>query len=184
MNKLSRNAPSDTLGFSLFASAAICLGLSACTPSSPGGGTPVDGAATVDSPVGGSALDASFLDGTWLSGCDTIGATSAEYCTTFSGADGFATRTRFYAASAACSGASNVVTGAGTYALVGAATTPADATKVNLVLTDFGSRFSILARDGAKLKFGKEDATHDGSSDAQRYARFMAESHTKGTCPF
>jgi len=136
-----------------------------------------------DSPSG-TSLDASFLNGTWLSGCDAIGASSARYCTTFSGADGFATRTMFYAASATCSGTSNVVDGSGTYALAGAATIPAGATKVNLVLGGFGPRFSILARDGANLEFGKEDETHDGSTDAQRYARFMADSHTKGTCPF
>ncbi len=109
---------------------------------------------------------------------------AAQYCTTFSGTDGFATRTMFYSTSAACSGASSVVSGAGTYRLVGAATTPADATKMNLVLSGFGMRFSILARDGANLKLGKEDETHDGFTEEQRYARFMAESQTKRTCPF
>lgn len=175
-------------------------GVSACTPSSSedvpvDGAVVVDGAVSVDAmvqsdasaPVDGSAgsvLDASFLGGTWVSGCDVIGGTSARYCTTFSGDDGFATRTMFYAASTSCSGASSIFPGAGTYALAGPATEPAGATNVNLVLDGFGARFSILARDGANLKFGKEDETHDGSSEAQRYVRFMAESHTKGTCPF
>jgi hypothetical protein len=63
-------------------------------------------------------------------------------------------------------------------------TTPSDATKVDLVIQGFGSRFSILARSGADLKFGKEDATHDGSSEAQRYVRYMADPHVKGACPF
>ena len=159
-------------------------GLLACNPSSPSDvGARDDGASTVDSPAS-SSLDASFLNGTWVSGCDTIGATSAQYCTTFSGTDGFATRTMFYSASAACSGASSVVSGAGTYRLAGAATTPAGATKMDLVLAGFGMRFSVLARDGANLKFGKEDETHDGSTEEQRYARFMVEPQTKRTCPF
>jgi len=90
----------------------------------------------------------------------------------------------FFAASASCTGASTIIPGSGTYALAGPATTPSEATKMDVVIQGFGARFSILARDGATLKFGKEDEAHNGSSDAQRYQRYMADPHTKGTCPF
>jgi len=46
------------------------------------------------------------------------------------------------------------------------------------------TEFLILARDGATLKFGKEDGAHNGTSDAQRYQSYMAALHIKGTCPF
>lgn len=90
----------------------------------------------------------------------------------------------FFAASTTCTGASTIVPGSGTYTLAGPATTPSEATKVDLVIQGAGARFSILARAGDTLKFGKEDATHDGSSEAQRYARYMADPHTRGSCPF
>ena len=133
---------------------------------------------------GGLSLDASFLTGTWLSGCDVIDTSSAKYCTTFSGTDGYASRTMFFAGSTTCTGTSTTVPGSGTYTLAGPASTPSEATKVDIVIEGAGARFSILARDGDTLKFGKEDGTQNGTSDAQRYQRYMADPHTKGTCPF
>lgn len=161
-------------------------------PSTTSGGSDDGGGASEAGPAGdgGSSsggtgvVDASFVTGTWLSGCDVLGADSAKYCTTFSGADGYASRTQFFPGNTTCSGSATPVVGMGTYALAGAASAPSDATKMDIVIVGFGPRFSILARDGANLKFGKEDATHDGSSEAQRYARFMVDAHVKGTCPF
>ncbi|MDP3277208.1 MAG: hypothetical protein Q8Q09_18610 [Deltaproteobacteria bacterium] len=202
MKKSLRSATSGVSGMWRIAPALLAIGVCACTPGGPADGGSLadaagslDAASATDSATGGEAavvadasssavLNAAFLAGTWVSGCDVIGETSARYCTTFSGVDGFATRTMFFSASVTCSGASNIIPGSGTYALAGAASSPADATNVNLVLDGFGSRFSILGRDGDALRFGKEDPMHNGSSPAQRYVRFMAESHTKSACPF
>ena len=165
-----------------------CLSI-ACGSSDPSvdGGTLVDSGLLVDSGTlvgGGMLLDATFLTGTWLSGCDIIGSSSAKYCATFSGTDGYASRTMFFAASTTCTGASMIIPGSGTYALAGRATTPSEATKVDVVIQGAGALFSILARDGATLKFGKEDGAHNGTSDAQRYQIYMAAPYIKGTCPF
>lgn len=155
-------------------SLSIVALLSACSTETAG----------TDAPVGVATVDSAFLNGTWVSGCDAIGTTSAKYCTTFSGNNSYASRTMFFAASTTCNGASNVISGAGTYTLAGPATSPSGATNVDVVINGFGMRFSILARDGAKLKVGKEDATHDGSVLAQRYVAYMIEAHSKAACPF